>query len=251
MINRYPQSYLRARQRDWYKVSAKENKDGKLIGQVEILDAIDEIYGVNPSELIAQIRAMDVDQIKVIINSPGGSVFGGLGIFNALKSHKAEITTENIGLAASIASVIMMAGDNSFQHEQSMTMIHRAWGVVIGNGAELRDTAAILDKIDGQLISIYAGKTKLDPVVIESMMEKETWLTAAEAQEMNFAKTLEYETIKANAAFDLSIYKNTPDILKKVTNEALLNKARVEEIAKAEQNRKEIMRRRIELLELN
>jgi len=247
MFHQYPQ--LRARTKEWFKVSAKESKEGEVIGQVEILDAIDEMFGLNPSELIAKIRAMDVDRIHVAINSPGGSVFGGLGIYSALKAHRAKVTTENMSLAASISSVILMAGDEVFQRENSMMMIHKAWSLTAGNSKELRDTAEILDKIDTQLISIYAGKTKLDPSVIESYLEAESWYTAAQAQELGFAHTLEYETLQAKSAFDLSIYKNTPDILKKVTNEALLAKAKEEEDLKRASLQKEFLRRRIELAE--
>jgi len=247
MFHQYPQ--LRARTKEWFKVSAKESKEGEVIGQVEILDAIDEMFGLNPSELIAKIRAMDVDRIHVAINSPGGSVFGGMGIYSALKSHKAKVTTENMGLAASISSIVLMAGDEIFQRENSMTMIHRAWTLGVGNSSELRETANILDKIDTQLISIYANRTKLDPSIVEAYLDKETWFTASEAQEIGLAHTLEYETIKAKAAFDLSIYKNTPDILKKVTNQDLLAKAKEEEDLKRASLQKEFLRRRIELAE--
>ena len=247
MFHQYPQ--LRARTKEWFKVSAKESKEGEVIGQVEILDAIDEMFGLNPSELIAKIRAMDVDRIHVAINSPGGSVFGGMGIYSALKSHKAKVTTENMGLAASISSIVLMAGDEIFQRENSMMMLHKSWGITAGNAKELRDMAGVLDKIDTQLISIYSAKTKLDPSIIENYLEAETWFTASEAQEIGLAHTLEYETIKAKAAFDLSIYKNTPDILKKVTNQDLLAKAKEEEDLKRASLQKEFLRRRIELAE--
>jgi hypothetical protein len=113
----------------------------------------------------------------------------------------------------------------------------------------MRDMASTLEKIDGQLISIYAEKTKIDPIIIEDMMVKETWLTSAEAVELNFAAILEHETAQIKSAFDLSIYKNTPDILKKVTNEDTLARARAEEDLKRASLQKEFLRRRIELAE--
>jgi hypothetical protein len=130
-----------------------------------------------------------------------------------------------------------------------MMMLHKSWGITAGNAKELRDMAGVLDKIDTQLISIYSAKTKLDPSIIENYLEAETWFTASEAQEIGLAHTLEYETIKAKAAFDLSIYKNTPDILKKVTNQDLLAKAKEEEDLKRASLQKEFLRRRIELAE--
>jgi len=248
MFNRqFPQ--LRAQNKEWFKISAKETKEGELVGEIEILDAIDEVWGLNPSELIAKIRAMKVDRIHVAINSPGGSVFGGMGIYSALKSHSAKVVTENIGLAASIASVILLSGDEVFQRENSMTMAHKAWSLTAGNSRELRSTAEILDKIDTQLISIYANKTKLDPSIIEGYLDAETWWNSSEAQEIGLAHTLEYDTVKAKAAFDLSIYKNTPDILKKVTNEDLLAKAKAEEDAKRAALQRDFLKRRIELAE--
>jgi len=249
MFNSRPYGYKIPNRKDWFRISAKESREGEVIGNIEIFDFIDPHFGINASELTAQVRAMNVDRIHVSINSPGGDVFSGISLYGALKSHKAKISTENLGLSASIASVILMAGDEIFLHPQSMVMIHRAWAGAIGSASELRETASILDKIDGQLISIYSEKTKVDPIIIEGMMEKETWLTAPEAVEMNFGAILEYETIKAKAAFDLSIYKNTPDLLKKITNEDLLAKARSEEDAKRSALQKDFLKRRIELAE--
>ena len=243
-------NYLKAKSKEWFKISAKESKEGELVGHIEILDAIDEYFSQpTPAELISQIRAMKVDRIHVAINSPGGSVFSGLGIYNALKSHPAKVTTEVLGLAASISSIIAMAGDNILMHENSMMMIHKAIALTYANAQEMRDMASTLEKIDGQLISIYAEKTKIDPIIIEDMMVKETWLTSAEAVELNFAAILEHETAQIKSAFDLSIYKNTPDILKKVTNEDLLAKAKEEEDLKRASLQKEFLRRRIELAE--
>jgi ATP-dependent protease ClpP protease subunit len=163
-----------------------------------------------------------VDKIKVEINSPGGDVFDGMAIFNALKSHPATVETCVTGLAASIASVIFMAGDVRQMEEFSQIMLHRAWSFAMGSSTELRKTADQLDRVDGQLISLYNKATNLGADKIENMMEEETWLTSFEAQELGFGEVLSIPESRAQNLFDLSIYKNTPNNLMKYVNEKKL-----------------------------
>jgi ATP-dependent Clp protease protease subunit len=155
----------------------------------------------------------DVETINVSINSPGGSVFDGISIYNMLKNHKATINVSVEGLAASIASVIAMAGDTLTMNTGSMLMIHNPWTFTQGNANELRDTADLLDKLGGNAIDIYSKRTGIDDATIQSIMDAETWLTADEAVDQGWADSINEQPAVA-ASIDKSIVKtwqNMPD----------------------------------------
>lgn len=126
--------------------------------------------------------------LTVRINSPGGYVFEGLPIYAAIKAYNAGTVTVIIdGLAASMASVIAMAGQVIIMAESALMMIHKPWDCSIGNADELRSDAARLDKMEASLVDIYAGRTGLDPDEISVMLAAETWLDATEAVAFGFA----------------------------------------------------------------
>lgn len=152
----------------------------------------DEIgqWGVTAKAFAATLANAGAGPITVRINSPGGEVFDGLAIYNALKAHPGGVTTQVDGLAASAASYIAMAGSTVSMAESSMMMIHDAWGVVVGNRNDMRQTAATLDKVDGQMAGIYSAKTGKPVAEIAGMMDAETWLTAAEAKDAGFCDAL-------------------------------------------------------------
>lgn len=125
----------------------------------------------------------DVSTINLHINSPGGSVFEGIAIYNMLKQHKATVNTYVDGLAASIASVIAMAGDTIFMPRNSMLMIHNPWTMAVGNASDLRKQADELDTITKSSVVTYLNKAgdKLDEETLKQLMDEETWLTADES----------------------------------------------------------------------
>ena len=144
-----------------------------------------------PANVIAQIReAGPGDQIDVHINSPGGNVFAGQAIHNILRQNPANVTVYVDGIAASIASVIAMAGNKIVMPPGSMMMIHNPLQLMIGNyfASELRETAEYLDKVRDSLVATYQSrcKDKTRDEIIE-IMDQTTWLTAAEAVEAGFA----------------------------------------------------------------
>jgi len=246
MLNNWTPSVIRARNKNWFTIQAKE-VNGEKVGVIDILDSIDPVFGIDGNELVAHIKALEVDTITVALNSPGGDVFQGLAIYNALKSHPAKVKTYNMGLAASIASIIQLAGDEIYQYESALTMWHRAWAISAGNSEELNKTAKVLDKIDDQLVNIYERSTGKDKVIIENLMAEETWFNSAEAREMGIAETIEDKTAKTQMAFDLSLYRNAPDNLKKVTNQDILKEEREKLKAKKELETRNEMERRIRL----
>lgn len=143
------------------------------------------------SKQIADLK--EAKQIDVYINSNGGDVFEGLAIYNALKRSKAKIITHCDGMAASIASVIFMAGEERIMPKSSFLMIHNAWGGMVGNAEEMRKYADDLETVTQASISIYKENSSLSENEIKNLMDKETILTAEEALKYGFATRLEDE----------------------------------------------------------
>ena len=142
--------------------------------------------------LSKQLEALgDVSQIDVFINSYGGEVAEGLAIYNALKRHKANVTTYCDGFACSIASVIFMAGNKRVMNDASLLMIHNAWTVAQGNAAELRKQAEDLDKITQASFKAYKANSSLTEEEIKELMDKETWISPEEAVEYGFATSID------------------------------------------------------------
>lgn len=179
---------------------------------------------VTPKQFKADLDALgDVSEMKIYINSGGGDVFAGQAIHSMLKRHAAKKTIYIDGLAASIASVIAMAGDKVIMPSNAMMMIHDAWTFVAGSASKLRKMADDMDKIDESIISAYVGKTGKESGEIQDMMHAETWMTARDALEMGFADEIEEEKKLAASIddgffnlngqrFDLGRYRNMPPI---------------------------------------
>lgn len=150
----------------------------------------DEIgyWGVTAKQFVNQLQALgDIKNINLHINSPGGDVFDGIAIYNALKNHGAAITVYIDGLAASMASIIAMVGNPVIMPENTMLMIHKPWGFAGGDANDMRDYADLLDKVENVLIPAYAHKTGMDPAKIAEMLEDETWLDGNECLALGFA----------------------------------------------------------------
>jgi ATP-dependent protease ClpP protease subunit len=151
-----------------------------------------------------------VNTINVRINSPGGDVFDGIAIYNRLKQHKAKKVIHIDGLAASIASIIALAGDEIIMGEGALFMIHLPWTMAAGNRMDFDNTVNRLMDVEEQMIGIYAKKTKLDRSEIRSMLEKETWLDAGAAIDKGFVDSKAEDTVAIAASA-----VNSPWIAKK------------------------------------
>lgn len=167
-----------------------------LDGYVDLM-LYDEIgfFGVTAKEFATQLNTISAPNIRVRINSPGGDVFDALAIYAALKDHPASISCQIDGIAASAASFIALAGDSVTMAENALMMVHCAWGLSIGNKADMLETATILEKIDAQLSDIYAKKTKRTPSECLAMMAGDgkadgTWFTAQEALDWGLVDSL-------------------------------------------------------------
>lgn len=148
-----------------------------------------EISADNLSKQLEQLNG--VSKINVYINSYGGEVSEGLAIYNALRRHKAKITTVCDGFACSIASVIFMAGDKRIMNEASLLMIHNAWTFVQGNAQELRKQADDLEKITQTSVNAYKARSTLSEEEIKALMDAETWILPEEAVSYGFATAIE------------------------------------------------------------
>ncbi|MDB5618457.1 head maturation protease, ClpP-related [Tardiphaga sp.] len=165
------------------KAASKLEVRAAADGAAEIL-IYDEIgyWGVTAKDFATALSGITASTINVRINSPGGDVFDGLAIYNSLKAHPATINTFVDGWAASAASFIMLAGDTVTMAENSMAMIHKAWGIGVGNSDDMTALSGVLSKIDGQIAGMYAAKTGKDTAACLAAMAAETWFTATEAK---------------------------------------------------------------------
>lgn len=171
-------------------------------------------FGVTAKDFHDQLKALgNPKNITVHINSPGGEVFPGTAIYNMLRQHKARITMIIDGVAASMASLIAMAGDEIIMPANSFLMIHNPGGFVLGTSKDLRDHADMLDKLKQGMVEAYTRKSGKTDEEVAQIMDDETWYTAAEAVEAGFADKLD-EPVQIAATFDfLSKYRNPPDDL--------------------------------------
>lgn len=151
-----------------------------------------------------QLKAIGKTPVLVTINSPGGDAFEGIAIYNLLREHGSKVTVNVLGLAASAASIIAMAGDTIKVSEAAMLMIHSSHGIVVGNQADMREFADLLDQIDDSVASLYASRTGKPQAEILAMMQAETWLSGAQAVEAGFADIAVAEK-KAKSAQDTTI----------------------------------------------
>lgn len=168
--------------------------------------------GLTAKKFSNELAALDVSQIDLHINSPGGSVFDGQAMYNALLRHPANVTTYVDGVAASIAGVVALAGNEVVMAANALFMVHNAWGMAMGTAEDIRAYADVLDKVGGTIVGVYQKKTDKDEDEIRELMDAETWMTAAEAVELGFADRVGDELKAAACAFDFSPfgYKHPP-----------------------------------------
>jgi ATP-dependent Clp endopeptidase proteolytic subunit ClpP len=171
----------------WYAIQQPDEGE-EFDAEILIFDEIG-FYGITAEDFIADLANV-AGSVKIRINSPGGDVFAGITIFNALASRKGRVVCQIDGLAASAASFIALAGDEVIAYPSAMLMVHRAWGVGVGNCQDLQGLADVLSKIDGQLADLYAAKSGKSAKVTLGWMDAETWFTADEAKAAGLVDTV-------------------------------------------------------------
>ena len=143
--------------------------------------------GVIARRVAAALRAITADEITVDLNSPGGDFFEGVAIYNLLRADPRKVTVRILGLAASAASVIAMAGDEVQIGRAGFLMVHNAWVVAIGNRHDMAAAAETMIPFDAAMAEVYAAKAGVDPDVAAAWMDAETWFSGAQAIDAGLA----------------------------------------------------------------
>ncbi len=200
----------------WYAINRKP--DAPTEAEISIYDAIGA-YGISAEKFVADLKAIKAKTINVRLNTPGGEVFDGTAIYNALREHPARIVMHVDGVAASAGSFVATAGDEVRMADNAYLMIHNAMGGVMGGAEEMRSAAAMLEKINGNIAGMYQRKAGRDLPYWRSLMDAETWMTADEAKASGLVDTV-YASAKPKAgatasadrpAFDFKVYNKIPD----------------------------------------
>lgn len=188
--------------------------------------------GITAKQISEQLKALPstVKEISVRINSPGGDVFEGIAIYNRLKQHSAKVVCYVDGLAASIASVIMLAGDEVIIGEGALVMVHLPWTMAVGDRKQLDEVIDRLAGIEEQMISIYSKKTKLGRFELKKLLEAETWMSADEAIANGFANTKMAEDYPIAACIGDASRKWIKQLPKNLLTENELAKAKINEL---------------------
>lgn len=207
--SRRPRAAANQSRKDWYRIV---NAADATTGAVEVM-IYDEIgyWGITASDFAKDLKAIDSDTITVRLNSPGGEVYDGIAILNALRNHTATITVVIDGIAASAASFIAMGGDEIVMCRNAELMIHDSWGWCTGNAEEMAKAAAELDRVSDNIASIYAERAGGTTEEWRALMREETWFSAQEAVDAGLAHRIEAtaddgDEAEASNRFDLSVF---------------------------------------------
>ena len=194
---------------NWFSIEAKGGGKQKS-ADVYIFDYIGG-WEISAKRFIEQLKELDVEQINLHINSPGGAVFDGIAIQNVLKHHQATVTVCIDGIAASIASVIALAGDEVHIADNAYVMIHNPTSIIYGDAKDMVKEAELLEKISDGIAGDYAKKMGISVEDARELMDEETWYLGREAVDAGFADAT-FEGSKVAAHFDLArVSNNAPD----------------------------------------
>ncbi len=196
----------------WYKIQAKDDSaEISIFGDIGFSWWNDGVTAADFKKDFDAIKGKS--KINILINSPGGDVFEGITIHNIIASEWEKVTVEILGLAASAASVIALAGSALKMDTASFFMIHNPWSWAAGGADDLRASADLLDKIGGELVNIYEAHSDLSADEIKDFMGEDKWFTADEAIEAGFAdEQIEHEDVAASVSIDPRYaYKHIPE----------------------------------------
>lgn len=221
----------REQARGWFDVVAQT---ASATAQVRIYNEIG-MFGISAEDFAAQLDALpsDIQQLDIRINSPGGSVHDGLAIYHALRRFDGQVYTYCDAMAASIASIIFLAGDRRYMAPGSRLFLHHAWAGGEGNSEDFRKFADDLEAVSEQLAAIYAERTGRQIGELRTMMDEETYISAEEALDLGFATDLETELDIAALFTAESTHHHHPTEHPMPTNTQPDLKAYVEEFGEA------------------
>lgn len=180
-----------------------------------IYDVIDAYWGVSALSVIDAIAAAgDAKTLNVYINSPGGDVFEGRAIMAAIGRFDGKTVAHIDSLCASAATSIALACDEVRMSDGAFFMIHNASGLVWGDKTAMRETADLLEKVEGAIVNDYTAKTGKDEEQVRAWMDAETWFTAAEAKAEGFIDSIVKADGKAKNTWNLAAFNKVPEQLK-------------------------------------
>lgn len=186
-------------------------------GEIVLYGFVGETYwdsGFTSREVVDALAELGRDtDVTVRINSGGGYLDDGIAIYNALSVHKGKVTVIVDAMAASSASIIVMAGEDRIMRKGAMLMIHEPSSSIWGTADDMERFAKVVDKQAENMVGIYADVTGEDADVIRADMKAELWMTADEAVERGFATAVNSEKSKVTAAHDYRIYAHAPERL--------------------------------------
>lgn len=195
-----------------FKIMARStDEEVELLMHGAVGDGWDHLDSRSVASFLAKNRGK---RVNLRINSPGGLVFDGIAIHNALLQHEGEVVAKVEGIAASAATVAMMAADRIEMFANATMMIHRAWGLTVGNRTDMADMIDVLDKIDSAIATTYEARTGKSKDEIYKLMDGKkdgTWFTAEEAVGEKFADVVlaapeQGEAAEAEASTDTAVH---------------------------------------------
>jgi ATP-dependent Clp protease, protease subunit len=191
--------------RHWFTMKNEEEKGAEIVIYDEIGKSFWNEDAVGAKSFLDSLNGLgDVETITLRINSPGGDIFDGVAIHNAIKNHKAKVTAYVDGIAASAASYIAMAADKIVMPANTFMLIHGASGFVFGNAEDMRAVAGDLDRVDKSITATYVSRSKSTTAKIKAIMKEDRLMDAAEAKELGLADEVTKET-KMAANFSLRL----------------------------------------------
>ena len=174
----------------WNPAIKAAQKDDTAINIYSTIGEYGDGAGMTPRIVSAVLRQAKGQDVVVNINSPGGDFFDGLAIYSLLKEYDGNVKIRVLGMAASAASVVALAGDEIEIAENGFFMIHNSWTVAMGNKNDMKEVSARLSQFDDSMKNLYAAKTGMDEKKIAKMMDDETWIIGSEAKDMGFATAI-------------------------------------------------------------
>jgi len=189
--------------RDWYSMNTSE-------GQTEVL--IYDVIGwpfIDANTFTRELSRIRSKEITIGINSPGGDVFDGNAILGAIERHPARIITRIDGVAASMASIVALGGDEVQIAESAYFMMHNPWTIAMGDYRDFKKEFEILEDVAGTMAKTYSDRASVSIEEARSMMDAETWISGQKLVDQGFADKVSGRK-KAKNKFDMSMYANAP-----------------------------------------
>lgn len=182
----------------WYSIKAAAGADTI---EVSVFDYIG-YYGVRAIDFLNELKKHEAPNVNVSINSPGGDVFEAIAMLNGLRMSGKKITTTVMGIAASAASYLMLAGERRVMPDNAMQMVHNASTGSYGNAEEMQHVVDALHKMDDNLHATYMARTGMTKEAVVELLSKDTFLTAAECLALKLCDEV-IPSVKMSAAYDV------------------------------------------------